>query len=222
MRVESKALFSQFTLKQNELLSSIVKQAALYSATKNTESARQSCVRLLATLLPYKTVLFDSNNLMELDMFSLLVFLSLSMVNLYEQPKMASLATSTINDFNIFKLVTQAHCVQILLSKIKTNSFVSLEGPCEPDANELKTFQFYEHVLKVGEEKSVFAFKAGEKNLLKPSAKAVTATLKQSLMPFLRSSALFFAHLTDMTPSYQITSDDGSLPHINHSDLPTT
>ena len=210
LRVELKYLFGQFTLKQSELLSSIVKQAALYSMTKSSESARKSCVRLLAALLPYKTVLADSKNLMELDMFSLLVFLSLSMVNLYEQPKIASFSTSLLNDFNIFKLVLQAHCVQIFLCKIKRNSFTEVEDETAPNEDELKVLAFYEHVLKTGEEKGLFAFKTNaERNALKHNAKVLMKTLKHSLMPFLRCSALFFAHLTDIVPSSQITSEQG-------------
>ena len=66
LRFENKPLFGQLTLMQIDLLANIVKQAALYGMTKNTESVRKSCVRLLDAILPYKTVLLDSKNLMDL------------------------------------------------------------------------------------------------------------------------------------------------------------
>ena len=46
-------------------------------------------------------------------------------------------------------------------------------------------------------------------NNLLLSPKKVYETLKQDLMPFLRCSALFFASLTDLTPSINITSNPG-------------
>ncbi len=124
LRIDSKNLFGQFSLKQAELLSNIVKQSALYGITssKHTESVRQSCVRLLASILPYKQessqAVFDNEpkNVLCMDMLQLLVNLCISMPNLYDKPNMSSVPNGGLNDFNIFKLVLQAHCFQIFFS----------------------------------------------------------------------------------------------------------
>lgn len=207
LRFENKPLFGQLTLKQIDLLANIVKQAALYGMTKNTESVRKSCVRLLAAILPYKTVLFDSKNIMDLDMFYLLVALCLSMPNLYDQPKLNLIANGGLNDLNVFKLILQAHCVQILITKLKTKTFHE-----EPDEQtnvsdvETKTYEFYKYLIKILGEKGIFKFEK-ESDLVMKTPRIIYSTLKHALMPFLRCSALFFSNLAGLIPTNPITSD---------------
>lgn len=217
-------------MKQSNLLSNIVKQAALYGITKNIESVRKSCVRLLASVLPYKIPVFDSKNIIEIDMFHLLVSLCLSMPNLYEQAKLSSTAIFSLNDSNIFKLVLQAHCVQILLTKIKYKTFAtrkaieqadttaaagkSSDEPAESTdvdmtiANDKENIQsihdFYMHLMNLAVEKNIVKVEHVErlKSIITPQI--VFNTLVKSLLPFLRYSALFFSNLTALVPSTTI------------------
>lgn len=221
---ESKPLFGHFSVKQLDLLSNIVKQAALYGMTKNTESVSKHCVRLLALILPYnKTALVDeSRSLLEIDMFHYLVALCLAMPNLYEEnhpPKLSRVPSGGLNDFNVFKLVLQAHCVQILLSKIKyansngddnqpqpyemiddeTSEYVSRDHEC--------VYEFFEYLLASGCEKSIFKLSEEEKSRLlttRLTKSQMYATLVRGSMPFLRCSALFFSNLTNLTPNVRI------------------
>jgi hypothetical protein len=118
-------------LKQADLLSNIVKQAGIYGINKNVEAIRKYCVRLLASILSSNET-NELKSILEIDMFYLLVSLCFSMPDLYAdvvKEKKSSSSTSSasfggLNDLNIFKLVLQAHCVQILLTKIKLNSFI--------------------------------------------------------------------------------------------------
>ena len=222
LRGESKPLFGQLTLKQIHLLSNIVKQAALYGINKNQESVRKSCVNLLAGILPYKTAVFDSKNIMELDMFYLLVALTLSMPNLYDQPKLNSVASGGLNDLNVFKLVLQAHCVQILITKIKLNTFYNRSSSIEmSDAeghvanalkiesyNDKKVYEFYQFILDSVVDKGIIKLSNEDKSRLLYTPNVIYDTLKQALMPFLRCSTLFFSNLTDLEPINEITSKE--------------
>ena len=249
LRVDEKPLFGQLTLKQTDLLSNIVKQAALYGINQNVESVRTCCVRLLANILRGGAPRDESVNIMDVDMFYLLVALCLSMPNLYadnsadsqvEKAKLSTFAASYggLNDLNVLTLVLQAHCVQILLTKIKLDTFLVLDrgekmeddtdaeeedlsekvdisesDQYESEANLALVHAFYKHVLNliVGE-KGEFNLDAEKKaKLLTLSPKVVSLTLKHALMPFLRCAALFFANLTGLAPSIEITHKPGKL-----------
>jgi hypothetical protein len=145
---ETKCLFGDFSVKQSTLLSNIVKQAALSSLyTCERALVRESCVRLLAAILPYQTAktagsFLESPSIIDVDLFHFLVYLTLSLPNLYEHARPANTTDSTstalsianianlqVNYFNIFKLCLQAHCVQIVLIKLKNKALnESLEG----------------------------------------------------------------------------------------------
>lgn len=160
--------------------------------SKNTESVRKNCVRLLALILPYnKTALVDeAKSLLEIDMFHYLVSLCLAMPNLFEEetpPKLSRTASGGLNDFNVFKLVLQAHCVQILLSKIKyglisdgnpASKTVSMAASSiedqsiamidDSDQEDDQTqevdcvYEFFEYLFMVGCEKNIFKFENEE------------------------------------------------------------
>lgn len=218
LRVDSKNLFGQFSLKQADLLASIVKQSALYgiTATKHNESVRKNCVRLLATLLPYKQeaaqAAFDNEpkNVLNIDLFQFLVNLCFSMPNLYDKPNLSSVPTGGLNDFNIFKLVLQVHCFQICFIKlIKNESTPSSPSQDASESvqmlnqNETKCFEFYKYVAELIQEKKLAT------NLKLMSRQKLFYELKRALMPFLRCAALFFGNLTNLTPSISITSNPG-------------
>lgn len=234
---ESKPLFGSFSVKQLDLLSNIVKQAALYGMSKNTESVRKNCVRLLALILPYnKTALVDeAKSLLEIDMFHYLVSLCLTMPNLYEEetpPRLSRTPSGGLNDFNVFKLVLQAHCVQILLSKIKyqviseatTSAAKTVMGEDQSilmiDDSDLEeeqiqdvdgVYDFFEYLFTIGCEKNIFKFENEEeksRRLVQFSTKKkeIYYTLVNGCLPFLRCSALFFSNLTNLAPSVRIGS----------------
>ena len=212
---ESKSLFGQFSVKQADLLSNIVKQAALYGILKNTESVRSNCVRLWAGILPHSNP-NEVKNFAELEMFHLLVSLCLSMPNLYaDKPKLETVASGSLNCFNIFKLVLQAHCVQIVLAKMRSNTFFvsfkdnvgnssSLEMKIDEQINAAgnkKFLDFFHLIANLAIEKNVVKLTSQEKaRLVKLNARNWSLTLMNALSSFLRCSALFFSNLTSMTP----------------------
>ena len=215
-------MFGEFSLKQADLLSNIVKQSALFGLYKtqsgsqapvyDPEIVRENCVRLLAAILPYKSGLFEAKSIVDLDMFHFMVYLSLTMPNLYEPPSIKSLANWQINYFNIFKLCLQAHCVQIVLIKLKNKKIFEQFAEDSGQLNnqeELQVFEFYTHIIELIVEHKLCTFNEEEKLKLKSNPKVVNAVLKKSLMPFLRCSALFFSNLTDLKPSAKITASAG-------------
>ena len=237
MRIESKLLFGQFSLKQETLLANIVKQAAMYGMIKNTEAVRTSCVRLLATVLPYKLAttttttesdtmignssLPSSTSIMHVEMFHLLVSLCLSLPNLYERPKLSSLGANSaaLNNFNVLKLVMQAHCVQILLAKVKLDKLASTHNTSDDEmpttvgdededeeSSSRVSYAFFVHVVSAAIENKLFTsaqlgrvMQLMERVGRRPSS--VYRALRLALMPFVRCAALFFAGLTGLEPS---------------------
>lgn len=210
-------------MKHSNLLSNIVKQSALsslyppFKPTNETDlnSVRENCVRLMAAILPYKTTLFESKSIVDIEMFHFFVNLCLSMPNLYQKyPNITLIANWQINYFNIFKLCLQAHCVQILLIKIKNKSFIineSSENVSEKE-DEKKTHEMYNYLLKwYIENKLSHLTEIDISSLRSISSQTVTRSLKMALMSFLRNCALFFSNLTDLTPSHRITSDPSKL-----------
>lgn len=189
----------------------MVKQAAVYGILKNTESVRKSCLRLLATCMPYKTAFFELKNLMELDMFHMLVYLCLSMPNLYnDSPDLNSIVYGGINDLNILKLILIAHSVQILLAKISYQSFPtnSTQNFPHKDSKCNKVYEFYKFVYTFCADKGIVKTnKDGHENLPR-NPSDIYSTLKLSLMPFLRCSALFFSNLTDTSPLAAISDNE--------------
>ena len=200
----------------------------------HSDSIRKSCVRLLASILPYKTGLYDSLDIMKIDLFHFLVSLCLSMPNLYDKPKITSVANGGINDSYIFQLALQAHCVQIIISKLKFNSFASSQSDdikmmdeddvvepmsaAEQQATTSKNkdeeeiiYELFKHVIeKLKLSNNYQISEASLKTQLEDATRqSVYQVIKLSLMPFLRSSALFFSNLTDLVPSVTIASDTG-------------
>lgn len=218
LAVESKCLFGDFSVKQSTLLSNIVKQAALSSLSPADRSlVRDSCVRLLAAILPHAAPLSDAQSIVHVDLFHFLVYLALSLPNLYDTASdssatsiIANIANMHVNYFNIFKLCLQAHCVQIVLIKLKNKKLIeSLEGLEPPfDDNETKVFEFYQYLLTWFADKRLVELTDSELQRLRSNPRAVNEMIRVALMPFLRNAALFFAHLTDVTPQVKITSND--------------
>ena len=226
LTIESKCLFDEFSVKHSNLLSNIVKQSALsclyppFKPTNEKElnSVRENCVRLMAAILPYETKLFDSQSIVDIDMFHFLVNLCLSMPNLYHNySNITFIANWQINYFNILKLCLQAHCVQIILIKIKNGRFIindSTENVTESE-EEKQTFEMYNYLLKwyIKYNKSHLTEK-DINSLNSISSQSITQSIKTALMPFLRNCALFFSNLTDLTPSQRITSNPSKLVYL--------
>ena len=210
----------------------------------HSDSIRKSCVRLLAAILPYKTGLYDSLDIMKIDLFHFLVSLCLSMPNLYDKPKLTSVATGGINDSYIFQLALQAHCVQILISKLKNNSFAASQVPPEDiilvdedevvepmstgeqtttpkNRDEEIVYDLFKHVIGQLKTKNNYSITEASLNaqLDQANRQSVYKTLKLSLMPFLRSCSLFFSNLTDLVPSVTIANDTGDFVDNNFSEL---
>ena len=178
-------------------------------------SVRKICIHLLAAILPYKNILLtDTPSIIEIDMFHFLVYLCLSMPNLYQDTPNISVIASNwkINYFNMFQLTLQAHCVQIIFVKLKNkkilqNATIGARSTSIDDENSLA--EFYKHILAF--------FLQLQPNVNSPEEVAklesisVDGLLRTALMPFIRNSALFFSSITDLTPATRITSKPDDL-----------
>jgi hypothetical protein len=246
LRVEGKQLFGEFSVKYSDLLSNIVKQAAFYGATNKdiSEHEQRNCFQFLSSLLPSNKLMDSDNtttdttktqetqsaselnslavppNIMEIEMFHLLVSLCLSMPNLYNQASINSLLNGSINDSMVFTLILQCHCVQILLAKIKLNTFKNDSDADDEDEKQTDSkkkeddtlFAFYNHIcmlLNGQTEKNDSVESKSVVNVKNITPKIISKTLKEALMPFIRCAAIFFSNYTDLTPSDVICEDNG-------------
>lgn len=123
LRVDKKSIFSRVPERQNNLLSNLVKYSSLYAIGKKQDFVRDYCLKILAAILNSNTIFFDSVNLMNIDLFHMLVYLCFSMPHLYDKPTINSVPSGNLTDTFILKLILQAHCVQIILNKIKKDKF---------------------------------------------------------------------------------------------------
>jgi hypothetical protein len=76
------------------------------------------------------------------------------------------------------------------------------------DENETKVYEFYQYLLTWFVDKKPVEVTDADLQRLRSNPRAVNEMIRVALMPFLRSAALFFAHLTDLTPLVKITSND--------------
>jgi hypothetical protein len=77
---------------------------------------------------------------------------------LYDNTTLGSIPCGNINEAYIFKLIFQVHCVQILLKKIKMNSFnetventefVNIDYTSSSSSDDEKIYELFEYVLNI-------------------------------------------------------------------------
>jgi len=175
---------------------------------------RKICIFLLAALLRYKSnILNDTPSIIEIDLFHFLVYLCVSIPNLYQDTSNTSVFANNwqMNYLNIFQLTLQAHCVQIILVKLKNKKILQYttakSDTTKPDDDKLMTFYNYilEFFLKLNS--NVYT----QDESVKLESISIHKILKEALMPFIRNSALFFSSLMDLKPNARITSNPEDL-----------
>lgn len=175
---------NKLTLKQENLLSNLVKQALVTTSDINNETNKN-----VKCLYGY---LFDEENLDKEAKFSSLV--SLADVDVFHYLVSLTLLSNQNkqDQFNLFKLMLQLQSLQIILNYLiatkfkNTDESVSLVKYLRERLNE-KSFNHEESISNK-----------------KESIELNESSLKQSLMPFLRCSILFYWFLNDITQSVEV------------------
>ena len=216
---ENKPLFANLTEKQTVLLTNLSKQSVLLGLTQNSKTISTYAIRYLEDLFDNVE---NNTNLMCKNMFYLLVCLCSSLPYLKNKNELKLnnfLNSSTLGSMqNAFKYVLRLHCVQVIYTKILFSSFVEANVGLDEIENEYDVvnkndnlynlFQCIGNVIKQETSENVEIQEQLSKLEL-ISSENVNKTVKISILPFLKCSALFFLHLTDSIVPSSLTEDKG-------------
>lgn len=180
---------NKLTLKQENLLSNLVKQALATSDTHNELNETQKNVR---TLYSY---LFDEEN--SIKEFSSLV--SLADIDVFHYLVSLTLLSNPnkLEQFYLFKLMLQLQALQIVLNYLIANKSTTHDG----------SSLFVNYLVERLKEKSFIHHQEEESSEQQRSIdlSKLVSSLKQALMPFLRCCVLFYWFLSNVTQSCEVS-----------------
>ncbi|UJR10060.1 hypothetical protein I4U23_014282 [Adineta vaga] len=198
LRIDSKSIFSQLSIRQSELINCLTKVAAVYGLLNDSEKIRKHCLKLLSVLLFSRTNI-QIPSLADIDLFHLLISICFTLPILFASkeisPSLTHVPTGNLNDLYLMRLIFMAHCIQILSSEgflFENNDVSQQQMKTDTKTNdnvEIKAIQ------KLIEKITKNQTSASSSNQML-SLEIICDKLKQSVLPLLRCSALFYHHLT--------------------------
>ncbi|XP_047207361.1 E3 ubiquitin-protein ligase UBR2 isoform X2 [Girardinichthys multiradiatus] len=183
---EKKPLFGSLPCRQDDCLSSLTRFSSACWTSAPIRTVHSHFIRLLAVLVPDSQV-EGTPCILNTDMFHLLVYsvLSYSSLRSLDQSGRSSVDSAHLH---LLHVVTVAHLVQILLTF--TIEELSMDQDGEESEEEQLTFQLYstlrEHLGSALPEVS--------------SGWQLWRYVKVGILPFLRTTALFFHYLNSSVP----------------------
>ncbi|CAF1204742.1 unnamed protein product [Rotaria sordida] len=203
LRIDSKSIFSQLSIRQSELINCLTKVSAVYGSLHDSDKIKKHCLKLLSVLLLTRTNI-QIPSLIDIDLFHLLVSLCFTLPILFASkqtsPSLTNVPTGNLNDLYLVRLILMAHCIQILSSQgflyeIKNDNsqqFIIRHKNDDDDDAEKETIQkLIEKIIKNQTPPS--------SSIQLLSLDEIRDKLKQSLLPLLRCTALFYHHLTGIS-----------------------
>lgn len=201
LRDKKKALFGAHSSRNALCLDGIIRFCGTSLQIFNQDVIRTNCVRILRYLLLSEHYLSSPQCCLDLDAFSVLAFLILSMPVLFEhsQTNKAILhPLGTTLDKYILHVLLTFHFVQVLLTypfheeeKMETDNQTFVSESSGPHGESVTALLFYEEV------RTAAGFDQWNPA---PSGHTIVHCLKSGSLPFLRCAAIFFHVLTD-TPA---------------------
>lgn len=182
----------QLSLKQENLLANLVKQSNATIKSKNIETDHN--LRQLFALLfgPESSEATDESNvssaLINIDVFHYLVLFTLS-----------STSVDAHSRLFMFKLMLQLQSLQILINYITTNNLSKLMSVNDDQFTSLPIYLIQR--LKLS---SVIKEKNNANNNDSGDVTQMIKSLKESLMPFLRCSVMFYCFLNEIAQSIEL------------------
>ncbi|GIY02969.1 e3 ubiquitin-protein ligase UBR2 [Caerostris darwini] len=200
LRDKKKALFGAHSSRNALCLDGIIRFCASSLQIFHAEVVRTSCIRLLQHLLVSEVYLATPLCCLEMDAFSMLVFLVLSMPVLFkysEESEAYLHPLGTTLDKYILHICLAFHFIQVLLTYpfneeegMDMDNQSSVNESSSPHDESVTALLFYEEVRT-----------ASAKTLdPAPSGHTIVHCLKSGSLPFLRCAAIFFHVLTDVPP----------------------
>ncbi|CAF1230750.1 unnamed protein product [Rotaria sp. Silwood1] len=199
LRIDSKSIFSQLSIRQSELINCLTKVAAVYGSLHDNDKIKKHCLKLLSVLLLSRTNI-QIPSVIDIDLFHLLVSLCFTLPILFSSNQTATsltnVPTGNLNDLYLVRLILMAHCIQILSSQgflyeIKNDNHqhsIMKHKSVDDDVEKQTIQKLIEKIIKNQTPSS------SSVQLL--SLDEIRDKLKQSLLPLLRCTALFYHYLT--------------------------
>ncbi|XP_055953214.1 E3 ubiquitin-protein ligase UBR2-like [Argiope bruennichi] len=201
LRDKKKALFGAHSSRNALCLDGIIRFCGTSLRIFDQGVIRTNCVRILRYLLLSEHYLSSPSCCLDLDAFSMLVFLTLSIPVLFKHsnPDTAPLhPLGTTLDKYILHVILTLHFVQVLLTypfheeeNMETDNQSSVNESSGPHGESVTALLFYEEV------RTAAGFDQGNPA---PSGHTIVHCLKSGSLPFLRCAAIFYHVLTD-TPA---------------------
>ncbi|XP_034041636.1 E3 ubiquitin-protein ligase UBR2 isoform X3 [Thalassophryne amazonica] len=184
---DDKPLFGSLPCRQDECLRSLIRFSSACWTTAQQKAVHTHFIRLFAALVPDSWV-ENSPCILDIDMFHLLVYsvLSYDSIHCLDQSRQTVVDSSHLH---LLHLVSVAHVVQILLTSTSSEE-VCMDQDCGESEEEDLTYQLYDTL----------------RNHLSSVLPEVTSgwqlwrCVKAGILPFLRSTALFFHYLNSAAP----------------------
>lgn len=217
LRDQGKPLFGELSSRNSNCLQAIIRFVSSSLQVFDAQTIRSHGVRLLRFLLLSENHLYSPQCCIEVDAFSLLIALSLTLPNLFGNEEARSTTKpvpfpmGNILDKHILQLVFVFHLVQLLLTYQFPEEELMETDSCDEsnqDIEEKVTSHFYKELV----------FAAGmtqEKPM--PSDIQILQCIQEGMLPFLRCSALYYHFITDITPPQQLQQlDSNEYQHLCH------
>ncbi|KAH0518578.1 E3 ubiquitin-protein ligase UBR2, partial [Microtus ochrogaster] len=205
---EEKPLFGPLPCRLDDCLRSLTRFAAAHWTVASLPVVQGHFCKLFASLVPNDSY-EDLPCILDIDMFHLLVGLVLAFPALQCQDfSGSSLGTG---DLHIFRLVTMAHIVQILLTSCTEEDGMDQENPSGEE--ELAVLSLHKTLHQY----------TGSALEDAPSGWHLWRSVRTAITPFLKCSALFFHYLNGVpTPPDLQVSGTSHFEHLcNYLSLPT-
>ncbi|KAI8514759.1 E3 ubiquitin-protein ligase ubr1 [Branchiostoma belcheri] len=165
-----------------DCITALVRVVSVSGNLSDPQTISKSALRLLSALLPQEPMK-NIPCILDLDMFFTLVFLHVTIPSLYCNENTAAGGTIrgvALNDKHLLHLVTAAHLVQILLAA----NFSSADAPMDTEET-AEGSAWVKLFMAVRKE-------AGVQTAVVPSGWQLQIYIRESVLPFLRCTALFF------------------------------
>ncbi|KAM5262884.1 E3 ubiquitin-protein ligase UBR2 [Ctenodactylus gundi] len=205
---EDKPLFGPLPCRLDDCLRSLTRFAAAYWAVASLSVVQEHFCKLFASLVPSGSY-EDLPCILDIDMFHLLVNFVLAFPAFQCQDFSGS--TLSAGDLHIFRLITMAHVVQILLTSCAEENSMDQEHPAGEE--ELALLALYNTLHQC----------SGSTLKAAPSGWHLRHSVRAAILPFLKCSALFFHYLNGVPapPDLQV-SGTSHFEHLCHYlSLPT-
>ncbi|CAG2101485.1 unnamed protein product [Medioppia subpectinata] len=221
LRLEEKSIFSDLSSRKYNCLKAMVRYIGSSIAVFSDSVMKSHCIRILRYLLVNDYHHSSSNCCLDLDALSLLISLVITTpslflfdIDLQSNSKLYSMSLGNVSDKHYINLFIVFNIVQIILTQ---NSEDYSEEPMETEESNSQSgcsvnkslLSFYSDVM----------IASGQTNIQTPNALQLELSIKANLLPFLRSVALFFHFLTNISPPQRLKDCDQTLTSSQEYDI---